>query len=616
MPTVVTLNGSSYNIPLTGEAAWGSQVTAYLVALSTGVLTKAGGSFTLTADADFGATYGLRGVKFASRNTPATTGIFRLGNAEYVSWRNAANSADLGLRVNASNVLEFNGAPLVNLALGAGNTALVMNAGATAYSWAELVNANIAAAAAIARTKLASGTANHVVINDASGVLSSEARLTGERGGSGVSNLGTFTWGANNITFTTSGVTTLTLPASGTLATLAGSETLTNKTIDASSNTISNISNGNVAAAAGIARTKLASGTSSHVLINDGSGVMSSEAQLAGTRGGSGVSNAGTFTWGANNITLTTSGVTALTLPASGTLATLAGSETLTNKTIDASSNTISNISNGNVAAAAGIARTKLGSGTASHVLINDGSGVMSSEAQLAGTRGGSGVSNAGTFTWGANNITFTTSGATSLNLPTSGTLFANPMTGGGQLMYGTAPNGDPALVAAGSSGQLLMSAGTGAPTWADTITGAKTWSALGTFSSGIQLGAGSTLANYVEGTWTLTEASKTNLTGTATVSEAKYTRIGRLVFFQFKITGLSITASGSMTQWAGNLPINKSNANDIVTGAGSCSANGGGFANAPSFSNVNLAVGTFWFDFTSSGTGAVTIAMQGCYTL
>jgi hypothetical protein len=513
MPTVVTLNGSSYNIPLTGEAAWGSQVTAYLVALSTGVLTKAGGSFTLTADADFGATYGLRGVKFASRNTPATTGIFRLGNAEYVSWRNAANSADLGLRVNASNVLEFNGAPLVNLALGAGNTALVMNAGATAYSWAELVNANIAAAAAIARTKLASGTANHVVINDASGVLSSEARLTGERGGSGVSNLGTFTWGANNITFTTSGVTTLTLPASGTLATLAGSETLTNKTIDASSNTISNISNGNVAAAAGIARTKL-------------------------------------------------------------------------------------------------------GSGTASHVLINDGSGVMSSEAQLAGTRGGSGVSNAGTFTWGANNITFTTSGATSLNLPTSGTLFANPMTGGGQLMYGTAPNGDPALVAAGSSGQLLMSAGTGAPTWADTITGAKTWSALGTFSSGIQLGAGSTLANYVEGTWTLTEASKTNLTGTATVSEAKYTRIGRLVFFQFKITGLSITASGSMTQWAGNLPINKSNANDIVTGAGSCSANGGGFANAPSFSNVNLAVGTFWFDFTSSGTGAVTIAMQGCYTL
>lgn len=38
-------------------------------------------------------------------------------------------------------------------------------------------------------------------------------------GGSGVNNGGTLTWGANNITFSTSGVTSLTLPTSGTLAT-------------------------------------------------------------------------------------------------------------------------------------------------------------------------------------------------------------------------------------------------------------------------------------------------------------------------------------------------------------------------------------------------------------
>ena len=40
-----------------------------------------------------------------------------------------------------------------------------------------MVDADIAAAAAIARTKLASGTANHVVINSGTGALSSEARL-------------------------------------------------------------------------------------------------------------------------------------------------------------------------------------------------------------------------------------------------------------------------------------------------------------------------------------------------------------------------------------------------------------------------------------------------------
>lgn len=46
-----------------------------------------------------------------------------------------------------------------------------------------LVNADISASAAIARSKLASGSANHVIINDGSGVLSSEAVLAVSRGG-------------------------------------------------------------------------------------------------------------------------------------------------------------------------------------------------------------------------------------------------------------------------------------------------------------------------------------------------------------------------------------------------------------------------------------------------
>lgn len=71
-------------------------------------MQKAGGTFTLTADVDFGATYGLKSVYFKSRNTPSTAGIVRLGNNESVGWRNAANNANLELKVNASNVLEFN----------------------------------------------------------------------------------------------------------------------------------------------------------------------------------------------------------------------------------------------------------------------------------------------------------------------------------------------------------------------------------------------------------------------------------------------------------------------------------------------------------------------------
>lgn len=77
-----------------------------------------------------------------------------------------------------------------------------------------ITDAEVNVSAAIARTKIANGTADHVVINNGSGTLTSEATLAKVRGGSGQDN--------TNITF----------PATGTLATLAGTEQLTNKDID------------------------------------------------------------------------------------------------------------------------------------------------------------------------------------------------------------------------------------------------------------------------------------------------------------------------------------------------------------------------------------------------
>ena len=116
MATNVVLNGVTYSIPAVGDSGWGASLSSFLVAVPTGVLTKAGGSFALTAGVDFGASYGLSSISYASRSTPATAGVFRLGNTQAVSWRNQANTSNLDLSVNASNVLTFNSVPVLSTA--------------------------------------------------------------------------------------------------------------------------------------------------------------------------------------------------------------------------------------------------------------------------------------------------------------------------------------------------------------------------------------------------------------------------------------------------------------------------------------------------------------------
>lgn len=93
--------------------------------------------------------------------------------------------------------------------------------------------------------------------------------------------------------------------------------------------------------------------------------------------------------------------------------------------------NLVNSIVDADISSLASISRIKIAAGTPNHVIINDGSGLLTSEAQLALTRGGTNAS------------------LTAIN---------------GGVVYSNASAF--AITTAGTSGQLLQSNGAAAPTW------------------------------------------------------------------------------------------------------------------------------------------------------
>lgn len=193
--------------------------------------------------------------------------------------------------------------------------------------------------------------------------------VAGQYGGTGVANTGkTITLGGNlttsgayATTLTMTGATSVTLPTTGTLATLAGSESLSNKTITSSSfsgttgafsGQITSTATTGTAPLVIASTTKVANlnveqvdgyhaaeaNTASNIVVRDSSSNINiTGATFSGSTSGTGKIVAPAIAGTGTVITLP--GVTS-------TLATLAGTETLTNKTISGASNTLSNIAN------------------------------------------------------------------------------------------------------------------------------------------------------------------------------------------------------------------------------------------------------------------------------
>lgn len=109
----LAVNGVGYAFPQTGDSLWGDAVTGWATAVTSGMLQKAGGNFTLTANVNFGNSFGLLSKYFTSVTAnAATAGAVRMAKSDTVAWRNNANTGNVLLGLNSSDQIVINGVPI------------------------------------------------------------------------------------------------------------------------------------------------------------------------------------------------------------------------------------------------------------------------------------------------------------------------------------------------------------------------------------------------------------------------------------------------------------------------------------------------------------------------
>lgn len=465
MTVALTINGLTYDYPESGDEDWGNDATDWAEAVTSGMLQKAGGSFFLLAEVDFGASYGLKSIYYKSRTAnAASAGQVRLARADVINWRNEANSADLSLAVNSSNILTFNGTAIQNTLSVTDTSTIDLTLAADVLSAAivtgSITNAMVNASAAIAYSKLAlTGSIVNADISASAAIAYSKLALTGAIVNADISASAAIDF--SKLATLTSG--NILVGSAGNVATsvaMSGDITITNAGVTAIGSGV--IVNADVNASAAIAVSKLAALTASRAVVSDGSGFLAAATTTATEIGylngvtsaiqtqldarvleslftakgdliaASAANTPATLTVGTDGQVLTANSAnptglgwsSPLTNPmdsegdlivggVAGAATKLdAGTSNYLLKANGAAAPSWALLVNANVDASAAIALTKLAATTASRALVSDGSGFVSASAvtatQIGYLSGASGTSGTGSLAY-TNTPSFTT---------------------------------------------------------------------------------------------------------------------------------------------------------------------------------------------------------------
>jgi len=131
---------------------------------------------------------------------------------------------------------------------------------------------------------------------------------------------------------------------------------------------------------------------------------------------------------------------------------------------------------------------------------------------------------------------------------------------------------------------------------------------------AGIMLNSGSVLTRYVEGVWTPTISTLTNLTGTAVVSVGKYEILNNKVSFSFRVLGLSVTAATTVTNFQFTYPVNQTNGTDMVFGTATVLYPSTAQSSSLFDATGNVTSGVVYFQ--SIATGSTDFQVMGLYYL